>query len=65
MSDKRTDTTEIIERRDERVAWRIIRRFARGNVRMQQAAMLSKERLDEQAEARARRIARLRETYGV
>ena len=56
---------DAVADRDERLAWRIIRRFARGNVRMQKAVMLSRKRLDEQAEARAQHIARLRRIYGV
>ena len=51
--------------RDEEVALRVIRRFSRGNVRMQSGAFLTREQLDARARARSRRIARLKSLYKV
>ncbi len=63
----KSDTTRnaATQTRDERIAMRVIQRFARGNVRMQQGALLTRQRLDERAALRKKLIARLRELYGV
>jgi len=62
-SDMTRDTAT--QARDERIALRVIQRFARGNVRMQQGALLTRQRLDERAAQRKKLVARLRELYGV
>ena len=65
FSRKRSKRTSDIVPSDEEIALRVISRFSRGNIRMQQGAILTREELDAQAEVRAKQIALLKKLYGI
>ncbi|WP_038035008.1 hypothetical protein [Thermopetrobacter sp. TC1] len=50
---------------DEDIALRVISRFSRGNIRMQQGAILTREELDVRAKLREKQIKRLLKLYKI